>query len=79
MGVVITCRAARLANTKPGPIVMPEPVCTPPEVLRETVAAQNDTGVSLLDLELIRIHADFNPHTWDALHDAGAALKALAC
>jgi sugar phosphate isomerase/epimerase len=48
------------------------------EVLRETVAAQNDTGVGLLDLELIRINADFNPHTWDALYDAGAALKAKA-
>ena len=49
-----------------------------PEVLRETVAAQNDTGVGVFDLEIIRIGAQFDPHTWDALYDAGAALKAKA-
>lgn len=49
-----------------------------PEVLRETVAAQRDTGVGVFDLEIIRIDADFDPHRWDALYDAGAALKARA-
>jgi sugar phosphate isomerase/epimerase len=49
-----------------------------PEVLRETIAAQNDTGVGVFDLEIIRIAAQFDPHTWDALYDAGAALKARA-
>ena len=49
-----------------------------PEVLRETVPAQNDTGVGVFDLEIIRIGAQFDPHTWDALYDAGAALKAKA-
>ena len=49
-----------------------------PSVLRETLAAQRDTGVGVFDLEIIRIGADFNPHTWDALYDAGAALKAKA-
>jgi hypothetical protein len=33
-----------------------------PEVLRETAAAQKDMGVGV-----------FDPHTWDALYDAGAA------
>ena len=49
-----------------------------PEVLRETVAAQRDTGVGVFDLEIIRLNADFDPHTWDALYDAGAALGAKA-
>jgi sugar phosphate isomerase/epimerase len=49
-----------------------------PEVLRETVAAQRDTGVGVFDLEIIRIGAQFDPHTWDALYDAGAALGAKA-
>ena len=49
-----------------------------PDVLRETMAAQKDTGVGIFDLEIIRIGADFDPHTWDALYDAGAALKAKA-
>ena len=49
-----------------------------PEVLRETVAAQRDTGVGVFDLEIIRIGEQFDPHHWDALYDAGAALKAKA-
>jgi sugar phosphate isomerase/epimerase len=49
-----------------------------PEVLRETVAAQKDTGVGVFDLEIIRIGEQFDPHAWDALYDAGAALKAKA-
>lgn len=49
-----------------------------PDVLRETLAAQNDTGVGVFDLEIIRINEHFDPHTWDALYDAGAALKAKA-
>ncbi len=49
-----------------------------PEALRETVAAQADTGVGVFDLEIIRIGENFDPHVWDALYDAGAALKAKA-
>jgi sugar phosphate isomerase/epimerase len=49
-----------------------------PEVLRETLAAQRDTGVTAFDLEIIRIGEQFDPHTWDALYDAGAALGAKA-
>ncbi len=47
-------------------------------MLRETLAAQQDTGVGVFDLEIIRIGPDFDPHTWDALYDAGAALGAKA-
>ena len=49
-----------------------------PQALRETLAAQRDTGVGVFDLEIIRIGENFDPHTWDALYDAGAALKAKA-
>jgi sugar phosphate isomerase/epimerase len=49
-----------------------------PAALRETLAAQADTGVGVFDLEIIRIGEQFDPHTWDALYDAGAALKAKA-
>lgn len=49
-----------------------------PDALRETLAAQADTGVGVFDLEIIRIGEQFDPHTWDALYDAGAALKAKA-
>jgi len=49
-----------------------------PEALRETLAAQRDTGVGVFDLEIIRIGEQFDQHTWDALYDAGAALKAKA-
>ena len=48
------------------------------QALRETLAAQRDTGVGVFDLEIIRIGEQFDPHTWDALYDAGAALKAKA-
>jgi sugar phosphate isomerase/epimerase len=49
-----------------------------PEALRETLAAQRDTGVGVFDLEIIRIGDNFDPHTWDALYAAGAALQAKA-
>lgn len=49
-----------------------------PEVLRETVAAQQDTGVGIFDLEIIRIGEGFDPTTYLPLLEAGAALKAKA-
>ena len=49
-----------------------------PQALRETLAAQRDTGVGVLDLEIIRIKADFDPHVWDRLYEVGAQLKAKA-
>jgi sugar phosphate isomerase/epimerase len=49
-----------------------------PTALRETLAAQHDTGVGVFDLEIIRINEQFDPHTWDALYDVGAQLQAKA-
>lgn len=49
-----------------------------PAALRETLAAVKDTGVGVFDLEIVRIGAQFDAHTWDALFDAGAALGARA-
>ncbi|GLS15989.1 sugar phosphate isomerase/epimerase family protein [Hydrogenophaga electricum] len=49
-----------------------------PDVLRETLAALADTGVGIFDVEIIRIGDSFDPHTWDSLYDACAALKAKA-
>jgi sugar phosphate isomerase/epimerase len=49
-----------------------------PEVLKETQAAMADTGVGIFDVEIIRIGEGFDPHTWDALYGACAALKAKA-
>ncbi len=40
-----------------------------PQALRETLAAQRDTGVGVFDLEIIRINEQFDPHTWDAPPD----------
>ena len=49
-----------------------------PEVLRETVAAQQDTGVGIFDLEIIRIGEGFDERAYLPLLEAGAALKAKA-
>lgn len=49
-----------------------------PEVLKATQAAMADTGVGIFDVEIIRIGEHFDPHTWDALYSACAALKAKA-
>ncbi len=49
-----------------------------PDVLRETLAVQKDTGVGVFDLEIIRIGADFDPAVYRPLLDAGAALGARA-
>jgi sugar phosphate isomerase/epimerase len=49
-----------------------------PAAMRETLAAQRDTGVGVFDLEIIRINDSFDPHTWDALYDVGAQLQAKA-
>ena len=45
---------------------------------RETLAAWRDSGVGVLDLEVVRLGPDFDPHVWDALYDAGAQLQARA-
>ncbi len=49
-----------------------------PDVLRETLAVQKDTGVGVFDLEIIRIGTDFDPQIYRPLLDIGAALGARA-
>ena len=49
-----------------------------PEVLRETIAAQRDTGVGIFDLEIIRIAEGFDARAYLPLFEVGAALKAKA-
>lgn len=49
-----------------------------PEVLRETLAAQRDTGVGIFDLEIIRIDEGFDVSRYIPLLEAGAALQARA-
>ncbi|MFM2084664.1 MAG: hypothetical protein RLY95_1482 [Pseudomonadota bacterium] len=49
-----------------------------PDVLRETLAAQKDTGVGVFDIEIIRIGENFDPHIYRSLLDASAALGAKA-
>jgi len=48
------------------------------DVQRETFAAQRDTGVGVLDLEIIRIGSGFEANAYLPLLEAGAALKARA-
>lgn len=49
-----------------------------PDVLRETLAVQKDTGVGVFDLEIIRIGTNFDPAVYRPLLDVGAALGAKA-
>ena len=49
-----------------------------PTELKETQSAMADTGVGIFDVEIIRIGERFDPHTWDALYEVCAALKAKA-
>lgn len=49
-----------------------------PDVLRETLAAQKETGVGVFDIEIIRIGENFDPSFYRPLLDAGAALGARA-
>jgi len=52
------------------------PLMTDATMLRETLACQRDTGVQILDLEIIRINADFQLKDYLAFMETGAALQA---
>jgi sugar phosphate isomerase/epimerase len=47
-----------------------------PQLLRDAQAMQRDTGVSVFDVEIVRIGADFRPQDYLPLFEAGAALGA---
>ena len=49
-----------------------------PALLTETLARMRDTGVGVLDLEVIRIGPQFDAAAFTALLEAGAALQARA-
>jgi sugar phosphate isomerase/epimerase len=55
-----------------------QPLLGDAALLREALAVQRDTGMGVLDLEIIRIGEGFELHTWDALLAAGQALGARA-
>ncbi len=69
------CVGLRLWPNAPGG---PRQFIDAPGALSEALAVQRDTGVEVLDLELIRINEDFDVYTWDRLFEAGAAVNARA-
>jgi sugar phosphate isomerase/epimerase len=54
------------------------PLTTDPVMLRETVRRIDDTGVSVFDVEIARLRADFEPDQFAAFLDAAGQLKARA-
>lgn len=55
-----------------------QPLVSDPALLRETQARLRGTGVGVMDLEVIRIGAGFDPGACTAFLDVGAALRARA-
>ncbi len=49
-----------------------------PAIRREVLALQRDTGVTVFDLEIVRIDAGFEPSAHDPLFELGEALGARA-
>lgn len=64
----------RLLPASPGGMHHPMKIGSPQ--LAETLARIRDTGVVVLDLEIIRIGAAFDPNAYGAFFDTGAALGA---
>lgn len=54
------------------------PLTTDPVMLRETVRRIDDTGVTVFDVEIARLRADFEPDQFAAFLDAAGQLKARA-
>jgi len=52
------------------------PLMTDAALLRETLACHKDTGVAIMDLEIIRIAANFQSHNYLAFMETGAQLGA---
>jgi len=52
------------------------PLMTDAAMLRDTLACMQDTGVQILDLEIIRIDQDFAVQDWLAFMETGAKLGA---
>ena len=66
----------RLAPVAPGGAY--QPLLGRSDILREARAIQRDTGVGVMDLEIVRINADFDVAAHQELLETGAALGARA-
>jgi len=55
-----------------------QPLISDPALLHETQARLRDTGVGVMDLEVIRIGAGFDPGAYTTFLEVGAALQARA-
>ena len=54
------------------------PLTTDPAMLRETVRRIDDTGISVFDVEIARLGAEFKPDHFTAFLETAARLKARA-
>lgn len=54
------------------------PLATDPILLRETLARMRDTGVGVLDIDIIRLRPDCDPNAFIRCFDVGAQLGARA-
>jgi sugar phosphate isomerase/epimerase len=66
----------RLLPSVPGGFAWP--LATDPGLLRETLARMADTGVGVLDIDIIRLRADCEPAAFIRFFETGAALGARA-
>jgi len=53
------------------------PLCDDPALLRETQARLRDTGVGVLDIDIIRLREDTDPAAFRPMLEAGAGLGAV--
>ena len=70
------CVGLRLVAPAPG--IAYYPLMDDPPLLRETLARLRDTGLTVFDLEIVRLTADYNPGDWHAFLETGAQLGARA-
>jgi sugar phosphate isomerase/epimerase len=54
------------------------PLATDAALLRDTLARMRDTGVGVLDIDIIRLRSDCNPASFTRFFETGAALGARA-
>ena len=66
----------RIAPAAPGGDF--SPLATDPAMLRETIRCIDDTGVSVFDVEIARLRADFEPEQFAAFLETASKLKARA-
>jgi len=66
----------RIAPAAPGGDF--SPLATDPAMLRETIRRIDDTGVSVFDVEIARLRADFEPEQFAAFLETAGKLKARA-